>query len=249
MAAIRGRGNKDTELRMMALLRAHGITGWRRQGTLRVQGGRQKWTRVGGFRVPAGARGRVRGRVFLARLPEARDDAGGDPGVLEGEAGAQRGAGPGGDAGAAQGGLEGAAHLGARTRGEALAARGGAGRAGAGAVTGDFPRCGRSGWFRDDSGARLDGLDESRLDRSGVGGERPPVASRKRGDARRDGRRLRNSTPNECYPARSARFWKRKTWPSSRRFLRIGQMVSLARRAGSATASFQMLASALSLGL
>ena len=30
MARIRGRGNKDTELRMMALLRAHGITGWRR---------------------------------------------------------------------------------------------------------------------------------------------------------------------------------------------------------------------------
>lgn len=30
MAAIRGRGNKDTELRMMALMRAHGITGWRR---------------------------------------------------------------------------------------------------------------------------------------------------------------------------------------------------------------------------
>jgi DNA mismatch endonuclease, patch repair protein len=30
MAAIRGKGNKDTELRMMALLRAHGITGWRR---------------------------------------------------------------------------------------------------------------------------------------------------------------------------------------------------------------------------
>src|SRR5258708_7940334 len=29
-SAIRGRGNKDTELRMMALLRAHGITGWRR---------------------------------------------------------------------------------------------------------------------------------------------------------------------------------------------------------------------------
>ena len=30
MAAIRGSGNKDTELRMMALLRAHGFTGWRR---------------------------------------------------------------------------------------------------------------------------------------------------------------------------------------------------------------------------
>ena len=30
MAAIRGSGNVATELRMMALLRAHGITGWRR---------------------------------------------------------------------------------------------------------------------------------------------------------------------------------------------------------------------------
>jgi DNA mismatch endonuclease (patch repair protein) len=36
MAAIRGSGNKDTELRMMALLRAHGITGWRRQMQLRI---------------------------------------------------------------------------------------------------------------------------------------------------------------------------------------------------------------------
>ncbi len=31
MAAVRGSGNAATELRMMALLRAHGITGWRRQ--------------------------------------------------------------------------------------------------------------------------------------------------------------------------------------------------------------------------
>jgi DNA mismatch endonuclease (patch repair protein) len=30
MARIRGRGNKDTELRLIVLLRAHGITGWRR---------------------------------------------------------------------------------------------------------------------------------------------------------------------------------------------------------------------------
>ena len=30
MARIRSRGNKDTELRMIELLRAHGITGWRR---------------------------------------------------------------------------------------------------------------------------------------------------------------------------------------------------------------------------
>ena len=38
MAAIRGRGNKATELRMVALLLAHGITGWRRQQKLRVEG-------------------------------------------------------------------------------------------------------------------------------------------------------------------------------------------------------------------
>ncbi len=31
MAAIRGSGNAATELRMIALLRAHGITGWRRK--------------------------------------------------------------------------------------------------------------------------------------------------------------------------------------------------------------------------
>lgn len=31
MSRIRGSGNKDTELRMMALFRAHGITGWRRK--------------------------------------------------------------------------------------------------------------------------------------------------------------------------------------------------------------------------
>ena len=31
MAAIRGSGNAATELRMMALMRAHGITGWRRK--------------------------------------------------------------------------------------------------------------------------------------------------------------------------------------------------------------------------
>lgn len=30
MAAIRGKGNKATELRLIALFRTHGITGWRR---------------------------------------------------------------------------------------------------------------------------------------------------------------------------------------------------------------------------
>lgn len=34
MARIRGSGNRDTELRMMALFRAHRITGWRRGAIL-----------------------------------------------------------------------------------------------------------------------------------------------------------------------------------------------------------------------
>ena len=34
MALIRSRGNKNTELRMIALFRAHGITGWRRGAAL-----------------------------------------------------------------------------------------------------------------------------------------------------------------------------------------------------------------------
>jgi DNA mismatch endonuclease (patch repair protein) len=34
MAAIRGSGNRDTELRLMALMRAAGITGWRRGAKL-----------------------------------------------------------------------------------------------------------------------------------------------------------------------------------------------------------------------
>jgi DNA mismatch endonuclease (patch repair protein) len=35
MARIRSRGNRDTELALARLLRAHGITGWRRQGEIR----------------------------------------------------------------------------------------------------------------------------------------------------------------------------------------------------------------------
>ena len=34
MAAIRSRGNKDTELKLASILRAHGITGWRRSQRL-----------------------------------------------------------------------------------------------------------------------------------------------------------------------------------------------------------------------
>jgi len=35
MSLIRGSGNKDTGLRLMALFREHGITGWRRNQTLK----------------------------------------------------------------------------------------------------------------------------------------------------------------------------------------------------------------------
>lgn len=35
MSAIRSRGNKDTELRLIAIMRTHGITGWRRGSKLR----------------------------------------------------------------------------------------------------------------------------------------------------------------------------------------------------------------------
>ncbi len=41
MAQIRSRGNRDTELALAKLLRAHGITGWRRQ--VRVEKGRSFW--------------------------------------------------------------------------------------------------------------------------------------------------------------------------------------------------------------
>jgi DNA mismatch endonuclease (patch repair protein) len=34
MSRIRGRGNKDTELRLIALFRSHGISGWRRNRKL-----------------------------------------------------------------------------------------------------------------------------------------------------------------------------------------------------------------------
>lgn len=34
MSAIRGSGNKDTELRLMVIFRLHGLTGWRRKQDL-----------------------------------------------------------------------------------------------------------------------------------------------------------------------------------------------------------------------
>ncbi len=42
MSRIRSRGNKGTELRLMAVFRAHGITGWRRHVVIKGQGTREK---------------------------------------------------------------------------------------------------------------------------------------------------------------------------------------------------------------
>jgi DNA mismatch endonuclease (patch repair protein) len=42
MSRIRSRGNKDTEQRLAAIFRAHGITGWRRQVAIRFRVSAQK---------------------------------------------------------------------------------------------------------------------------------------------------------------------------------------------------------------
>ncbi len=48
MSAIRSRGNAATELRLIAIFRAHGFTGWRRGASLqgKVEGGQLKPFRV-----------------------------------------------------------------------------------------------------------------------------------------------------------------------------------------------------------
>ena len=45
MSRIRSRGNKDTELALLRLLRRHGITGWRRHALVSVASGRWQVTR------------------------------------------------------------------------------------------------------------------------------------------------------------------------------------------------------------
>jgi DNA mismatch endonuclease (patch repair protein) len=46
MARIQGRGNQSTELKMVAILRAHGIRGWRRHVAVRISLGEQNRGRV-----------------------------------------------------------------------------------------------------------------------------------------------------------------------------------------------------------
>ena len=48
MSALRSRGNAATELRLLALFRAHSLTGWRRGATLRRKG---EGPRLKAFRV------------------------------------------------------------------------------------------------------------------------------------------------------------------------------------------------------
>jgi DNA mismatch endonuclease, patch repair protein len=59
MSRIRGRGNKDTEIALAKLLRAEGITGWRRQMKVRIEGGKGTNPPRGGTR-PTTAERRLR---------------------------------------------------------------------------------------------------------------------------------------------------------------------------------------------
>ncbi len=70
--------------------------------------------------------GRVRGRLFLARVSAPRHQAGDEPRVLAEETGSQQDPRPAGDAHAPAGGLARAAHLGARTGEEEPRPAGGA---------------------------------------------------------------------------------------------------------------------------
>ena len=67
MARIRGRGNRATELRLIALMREHGITGWQRNA--KVFG--KPELRKAGWRVWECALTRSRARATLARIDRA----------------------------------------------------------------------------------------------------------------------------------------------------------------------------------
>jgi hypothetical protein len=73
MALIRLRGNRATELRLIALMREHGITGWRRSAKVLRQ------TR---FRLLPRVGRRVCGRLFLTRVPAPLVEAGKQPRLL-----------------------------------------------------------------------------------------------------------------------------------------------------------------------
>jgi len=72
MARIRSRGNKDTELALARLLRANGITGWRRQKVLVVGSSEREYAHSQAGRLKAGARDSV--RADARRLLRVRPD-------------------------------------------------------------------------------------------------------------------------------------------------------------------------------
>jgi hypothetical protein len=115
MSRIRSRGNRDTELALARLLRANHITGWRRHFQIRGravlprgqknQAAQQRrptnqsadgpavrpyLSRKTGFRVQAGAARTVRGRLFLAWLSQARDQAGQQSRILAAQTGGKQ---------------------------------------------------------------------------------------------------------------------------------------------------------------
>ena len=70
MGRIRGRGNRTTEVRLAAIFRAHGITGWRRQHPLPVRPD---------FAFPAG---RLAGEGKIGRRMRAEERETGERGRL-----------------------------------------------------------------------------------------------------------------------------------------------------------------------
>jgi len=124
MSRIRSRGNKDTELALIRVFRAQGITGWRRHVEVKVKkrntsprpspqsGEGRSLSCSSGFCFPQAACGRVRGRLFLALLSAPRHEAAQQRGVLANETRLEPSARPAGDAEIAVGQVAGASSLG-----------------------------------------------------------------------------------------------------------------------------------------
>jgi hypothetical protein len=105
MSLIRSRGNRDTELRTIALLRAYRIRGWRRRTPL---------TGKPDFVFPVEKVAVFCGWLLLARLPSSRTRSDFPRGILGAEAGAECTVRSRRDAHLARIRLDGPAHLGMR---------------------------------------------------------------------------------------------------------------------------------------
>lgn len=71
MSRIHSRGNKDTELALARLLRAHGITGWRRQKALTVRSSQRQLAHSSAGRSKTSTRSPVRadsGRLLRVKV-------------------------------------------------------------------------------------------------------------------------------------------------------------------------------------